>query len=129
LEGDEQVNVDRPTTKRVCFSGSRQYRNLKVIAQHIMKLDRGTIVVHGGARGVDTEVERMATQLGFMTEIWKPDWDKYGRAAGPKRNQDMIATCDKLIAFWDGNSPGTRSAITFAEQFELPVTLVMDKGK
>ncbi len=33
------------------------------------------------------------------------------KAAGPRRNQLIVARCTDVIAFWDGKSPGTLDTI------------------
>jgi len=55
--------------------------------------------------------EEYALKKGLKLSIFKADWKKYGRAAGPIRNREMYhyALEDKpmIIAFWDGVSKGT----------------------
>ena len=53
---------------------------------------------------------------GFEVEIFLPEWKKYGRAAGPVRNKEMVNSADLVIAFWDGKSKGTKSLIKYAEK-------------
>jgi hypothetical protein len=43
------------------------------------------------------------------------DWAKYGPAAGPIRNKEIIDACDVVIAFWDGKSKGTANSIKLAK--------------
>lgn len=35
------------------------------------------------------------------------DWDTYGKAAGPIRNQQMASYADALLLIWDGKSKGS----------------------
>jgi len=51
------------------------------------------------------------------------DWDAHGRAAGPKRNAEMIDDGDALLAFWDGESPGCGGTINLAFDADLPVAV------
>lgn len=96
---------------RICFSGSRDYPALGQIDWVLETLPPDTVIVHGGARGVDQYVEMAARNRGFVTEVHRPDWEAKGRAAGPARNREMISVCDYLIAFWDGVSRGTAHTI------------------
>jgi hypothetical protein len=73
-------------------------------------------ILSGGARGADRLAEQYACDHGLGVERFPADWARYGRAAGPQRNEEMIATADALVAFWDGTSPGTRHAITTARR-------------
>ena len=53
------------------------------------------------------------------------DWDKYGKAAGYKRNEEMARNADALIAFWDGKSRGTKHMIDLAKKYDLQARIVM----
>ena len=53
------------------------------------------------------------------------DWDKYGKAAGYKRNGEMARNADALIAFWDGKSRGTKHMIDLAKKYDLQARVVM----
>lgn len=92
---------------RVIIAGSRKYNDyttLKAKCDYLLsrKLtdpDCKVIIVSGGATGVDTLGERYASERGLDVERHPADWDKYGRAAGPKRNAEMADIADALIAF------------------------------
>ena len=42
---------------------------------------------------------------------FEPDWDRYGRGAGFRRNTEMAEHADALVAVWDGASRGTKHMI------------------
>lgn len=111
---------------RVCISGSRSFRALERVRAFIETLPPGTTVIHGGARGVDTTAGRAARACGLAVEVVQPDWARYGRAAGPLRNRAMVEGCDYLVAFWDGSSRGTKSAIDAAKHLGKDLDVVMD---
>lgn len=74
-------------------------------------LPEGTLIVHGGAPGADRMAGSLALKLGLCTPIVYPaDWRLYGPSAGAIRNRLMldVEKPDLVIAFWDGESPGTR---------------------
>jgi len=75
-----------------------------------------TEIVSGGAKGADTLAEQFAKENNLPVKIFKPDWAKYGRGAGPVRNKQIVEYADKVIAFWDGESKGTKSSIDLAEK-------------
>ena len=69
-------------------------------------------VVTGGARGVDTLAYRWAASKHFLTRLFYPDWNKYGKSAGVLRNAamaDYVCQFDNpvLILIWDGESKGS----------------------
>lgn len=49
------------------------------------------------------------------------DWNREGPKAGLIRNAVMLRGSEKLIKFWDGQSPGTRSCADVAEQQGIEV--------
>lgn len=51
----------------------------------------GTIIIHGDARGADTVADIVAGQLGFEIRRYPADWEKYGKAAGMRRNAEMLS--------------------------------------
>ena len=78
-------------------------------------------VVSGGARGVDQLGEWWAAHEGLPVKVFKADWKKHGRAAGPIRNRQMAEYADALLAIWDGESPGTKNMIEEAQKRGLKV--------
>ena len=71
-----------------------------------------TEIISGGARGVDTSVREYANAHGIpLTEIL-PDYKKYpGKIAPLKRNIEIIERADLVLAFWNGESHGTKFVI------------------
>ena len=56
--------------------------------------------VSGGATGADTIGQEWATQHGLVVHPpLIPDWNKYGRGAGPVRNSDIVKMADVVVAF------------------------------
>lgn len=106
-------------------SGQRVIRS--IIQRWVVGLPADTVIVHGGARGVDTWVQQTAELYELKTEIYYPDWKKHGKAAGVIRNQQMINTKpDRVAIFWNGTSRGTKDMIDRALKagisVEVPLT-------
>ena len=112
---------------RVCISGSRGYAHLDNVDRLIAALPHDLTIVHGGAVGVDARADAVARGLGFNVEVCQADWSRYGRRAGPLRNRTMVASCDFLYAFWDGQSRGTASAVQAAVDEDVPFEVVEDR--
>ncbi len=81
-------------------------------------------IVSGGAKGVDAMAERFAQEQNVPVKIFPADWKSYGRAAGPKRNQQMAEYATMLIAFWDEKSAGTKSMIKLAFRSKVKMIFV-----
>lgn len=80
-----------------------------------------TEVVSGMARGVDTLGEEWARKHNIPIKQFPANWDKYGRRAGPIRNEQMGDYANALIAVWDGKSRGTKHMINYATKKGLKV--------
>lgn len=81
-------------------------------------------IISGGATGADALGEQFAKANNLELIVVPANWEKYGRAAGPKRNAEMAEMIDALIAFWDGKSRGTKNMIETAEKKGLLVRVV-----
>lgn len=85
------------------------------------------IIVHqGGARGADEVGKNFAIANGYKMVEHKADWERYGKAAGFKRNSDMFLSVSlrknhAAIIFWDGESRGTAHVISLALEYEMQV--------
>ena len=114
---------------KVIIAGTRtfaDYELLKQHADHMLSRIRTTDtieIVSGGASGADALGERYANEMGYSIKRFPADWAKYGRKAGPLRNEEMAKYADALIAFWDGQSRGTKSMIDLARQNGLKVSV------
>jgi len=59
----------------------------------------------------------------ILKKIFYPDWDKYGKSAGFRRNKLIIDEADKILAFWDGKSKGTKHSIDLAIEAGKPIDI------
>jgi hypothetical protein len=84
---------------------------------------RRIVIVSGAARGADTLGEQYARERGYQIRRYPADWYKYGKKAGPLRNDLMARNADALIAYWDGRSPGTSNMIETARNYGLQISI------
>src|SRR5689334_7221344 len=105
---------------RIAIVGSREYRRLDTVRDFVHSLPRTTVVVSGGARGVDWTAEQMARDLGMEVEIFYPDYTKHGKRAPLVRNEQLAERCEEMRAFWDGQSTGTQHALSCAKRLGRP---------
>lgn len=78
-------------------------------------------VISGGAKGIDSIGEAWADKLNIEKQIFLPDWDNNGKAAGFIRNEDIIKNCDICLAIWDGESHGTKNDFDLCEKYQKPL--------
>lgn len=104
---------------KLAIVGSRNFNDYDLMCDFIdSKFDLRDIdtVVSGGAKGADALAEKFANQFNFNLVVHKPDWNKYGRAAGPKRNQLIIEDADAVVAFPSSDSKGTLNSMNLAKK-------------
>ena len=82
-----------------------------------------TEIVSGGAKGIDTCAREYARWAGLKLTEFLPDYQRYGRSAPLRRNLEIIRYADQVIAFWDGQSHGTRFVIEECGKLGKKVTV------
>ena len=107
--------------KNIAIVGSRSFNNydlLEKTLKTIYKNNKIGKIISGGASGADTMAERFAKENNIPTEIFLPDWNKYGKSAGFIRNKDIIEAADFVFIFWDGKSKGTKHDIELCFKYK-----------
>jgi hypothetical protein len=113
---------------RIIVCGSRDWADKRRIFDVLKSVApegkaRNLQVVHGGCpRGADAITHAL---LKGNCDVFKADWDTYGKAAGHIRNRAMAeAGADLCVAFWDGKSRGTKNMIEEARRVGIPVLVI-----
>lgn len=109
---------------KVAIVGSRGFWDLDLVGEYVNGLPPGDSVVSGGARGVDVAAERAATLDGRDVLSFPANWALLGKRAGFVRNVQIVDACDRLVAFWDGQSRGTKHSIDLAKRAGKPVLVI-----
>lgn len=125
---------------KIAIVGSRNFPSPEKIRKYMQALPKDTIIVSGGAPGVDLIAEKLADELGLQKEIYHADWNnlsepdaliktnkygkKYDARAGHRRNSQIVQAADKIVAFWDGKSTGTQDTIKKANLSGKPCHVV-----
>ena len=113
---------------KTIIAGSRNITDVKVVTRAIERSGiKISLVLSGKAKGVDILGELWARENNISVEGFLPDWKRYGRAAGLKRNIEMIENADALIAIWDGKSRGTAHTIKEARKKGIFVFVEISK--
>ena len=122
---------------RVIICGSRNWKEEKALPEYrietyIKTLPPNSGVIHGDAPGADTIADRIAREQGHTVIKVKANWDLYGDAAGPIRNQEMLDRgVDEVVAFHEdlANSTGTKDMVQRARKAWIPVEIFTRSGK
>ena len=118
---------------RILCCGDRWWSDRKFILDILSTLPQDTTIIHGGCRGADRMSGAAAHKLKLNVIVFGAEWGRYGKGAGPIRNEQMIneGLPDKVYAFHDhlSQSEGTRDMIDRAESAGIPVTLFTHKRR
>lgn len=122
---------------RILVCGSRDWKDRAAIRRALAAFEPGDVVIHGGQRsgdvppyyGADYLAGEVAVELRLTVEVYPADWNKYGKGAGPLRNQLMIDSKPHcVIAFPLPESRGTWDTIRRAQAANIPVFLADGRG-
>lgn len=123
---------------KLIIAGGRDFKNYNLLKTECDKFISGNFsdldvtIVSGGQMssdgknkwGADYFGEQYAIENSYPVIQFLPDWDKFGRSAGVRRNLKMAESADALIAFWDTSSKGTANMIKNALDKKLIVHIV-----
>lgn len=122
---------------RILVSGHRKFDDWALLTQTMDRtiphdLDTGEqdygnlVIIEGGAPGADFLARVWAKWMYVKFEEYPADWDKYGKAAGPIRNKQMLdeGKPDLVVAFLAKDSVGTKNMIEQAEKAGIPVKVI-----
>ena len=116
---------------KVIIAGGRDFKNQKVL-NHLLDLYiniEEDEIVSGDARGVDTMAAEWAKARCVAVKHFPAYWNLYGSNAGYIRNAEMGEYADKLIAIWDGKSPGTKHMIQTMKFRQKPYKIFSYDGE
>lgn len=117
---------------RLLICGDRNWTDNDYIYRRLKALQQGYLappalwMIHGGAKGADTAAQAAAILLGIPYDVYPAEWDKYGRAAGPIRNQQMLDSgVDEVWAFHHdlSQSKGTAHMVGIARKAGVPTVV------
>ena len=86
-----------------------------------------TEIVSGGARGVDACAREYARANGIRLTEFLPEYETCGRGAPLRRNLQIIDYADEVLAFWDGQSRGTKHVIDSCRKKRKKVRVILLK--
>lgn len=84
------------------------------------------VVVSGGAKGADTVAQQYAKSRLLEFILFKPyhlidNTVSYHPRYFFTRNKQIVDNSDLVVAFWNGESSGTRHAVRYAKSVNKPV--------
>jgi len=121
----------------IIIAGSRDFsdyatleKRVKEFIAHLALRHAGKqiVIISGAARGADRLGERFALNNDCRLVKMPADWDRYGKSAGYRRNEEMVKVADAAIYFWDGKSRGTAHCINSARDKGVPYAVIVDNA-
>ena len=119
---------------KLIIAGSRGFSDYELVCRNIdefleeHKLSYKDIeIISGGADGADKLGERYAREHEIKITRFIPDWNMYGKGAGPIRNAAIAEYAKSdgfLFLFWDGKSRGSQSMLYEASTRNIPYKLI-----
>jgi len=108
---------------RILVCGGRDFSNEKLLGSVLNSYFYGPedCLICGMARGADMLAHKYVSRTDSHIEEYPADWEKYGKSAGPIRNQKMLdeGTPDLVVAFPGGR--GTANMISLAKKAGIKV--------
>lgn len=107
---------------RVLVCGGRDYNDQKRVSNILTGIGP-TAIIHGNASGADECADRWALANEIPVLPFAADWGRFGKAAGPLRNQKMLddGKPDLVVAF-----PGGRGTADMVAKARKSGVLVME---
>src|SRR5262249_16846904 len=110
---------------KVIIAGSRTFMDYQLLCQTLApERHHITQVLTGGGRGAGQLGYRWAWKHAVKHQLFRADWDRFGKSPGVPPNFQMAQAGDMLLALWDGRSAGTRHMISCMQQLGKPVVVV-----
>ena len=110
---------------KLIIAGSHSFRDYQLLCQTLApECPRITQVLTGGARGAEQLGYRWAWKHAIKHQLFRADWERFGKSAGVRRNHQMAQAGDMLVAFHVKNSPGTAHMIACMRALGKPVVVI-----
>ena len=119
---------------KVIIAGGRNFNNYQILKEKCIfylkdRIKDEICIVSGCANGADKLGEKFAEEFRIDVELYPAQWNTLGKRAGYIRNEEMANNANALIAFWDGESNGTRHMIETAKKKGLLVRVILYENK
>ena len=130
LNLSEKYLNDYKEASRVIIAGGRDFESYEYMCEKLDDLfykstsfigSRPIKIISGMAKGADTLAIRYADEHKLTKILFPANWKEYPRIAGFLRNNDMLSIATHLIAFWNGESSGTKHMIEIAQMKGIPI--------
>jgi hypothetical protein len=106
----------------------RNDREWDIIHRELSAFPPGATVIHGDGNGAERACGMAARKAGFAVEKFPPDWERYGRQAGPINNCKMLrdGEPDIVLVFTSDieQNKGASHMVKIASAANIPVRII-----
>ena len=118
--------------QRVLICGDRYWSNIDLIRDVIYNMKDIDVIIEGECSGADVMGRIIANELCIQVLPYPANWLRYGRGAGPIRNQQMLdeGKPTLVLAFHNNinKSKGTKDMVERAKKNKIPVQIITEWG-
>ena len=124
---DRAMRAHLPQGTLVAITGGKDVRDPGAVTA---KLDQARakhpdmVLVHGGGPGVERIAAQWAERNGVHQVVCRPDWNRHGRAAPFRRNDELLNLLPKGVIAFPGSGI-TDNLVEKAVQLGIPVARVV----
>ena len=120
---DRKAAAHLPQGTLVAITGGKDVENPAAVTARLdmaRAKHADMVLVHGGGPGVERIAARWAENKGVDQVVCKPDWDRHGRAAPFRRNEELLNLLPKGVIAFKGSGI-TENLVTKARELGIPV--------
>ena len=120
---DRKITAHLPQGTLVAIAGGKDIANPAAVIERLDKAREkyaDMVLVHGGGPGVEKIAASWAERNGIDQIVCKPDWDRHGRAAPFRRNDELLNLLPKGVIAFPGSGI-TENLVDKARQLGIPV--------
>jgi hypothetical protein len=111
---------------KVLVCGGRDFDDAELVDEVLNRINLDTPItwmVDGAARGADSLAYGWASARRIPTTRFFADWDRFGKSAGYRRNEEMAKWGPDLVVAFPGGR-GTQHMIDIAQRYNIRVYIV-----
>ncbi|MYF85734.1 MAG: DUF2493 domain-containing protein [Rhodospirillaceae bacterium] len=120
---DREIQAHLPDGTLVAVAGGKTVNHPDAVSRSLDKARAkypDLVLVHGGGPGVDKIAAQWAERHGVHQIVCKPDWQRYGRAAPFRRNDELLNLLPRGVIAFPGSGI-TDNLVDKAKSMGIPV--------
>lgn len=125
-----QIKRFRSFTTTILVCGDRNWKNENAIYRELQRFPKNATIIQGGCKGADEVAKNVCRKLKLKCIEVNAEWNKYGKKAGPIRNEKMLKEYSPLVvlAFHSNieKSKGTKNMLKRAHAHDIFTRIIIN---